>query len=348
MDTNSYLQKWSEKLSLSLEDIKKEFNVTLEKEKSNQPDLEKAEQSALKTLALQYKKMLRSSAVGFEGIIIGASDCNDIIARQRKTAEDLYLSDPQQAIAQGITDEEGNPLDTKPQWNNGKTNPRFGKPLPQNAFIRNLFGVATKVNSGQEPKFFSITVNGEGAVSDDIPMFKPIRFMGIDRTPQGVTNQFTLNASQFTTFVEDNTLDFGTIEEIIRTVCGDKIVNLNDLNAYHIADPLNYNRVAIVIADVSQIGTEPTAFGSRIMMLEDLDNLEDIDAKGLTCWISERTPIDFAEGNKVIVVGRTGQSKVKDENGNVTEELGDVTMGVYGVFPIPDPVTETAENLTTE
>ena len=85
------------------------------------------------------------------------------------------------------------------------------------------------------------------------------------------------------------------------------------------------------------LNLEPTAFGSRIMSIEDSEaTLEDLDAKGVTCWLPTRVEVNFAEGSKVIVVGRTAQGKKKDDKGNATEELGDVTLNVYGLYALPE------------
>ena len=119
----------------------------------------------------------------------------------------------------------------------------------------------------------------------------------------------------------------------------------------------NFNRVVVTIGDVSLLNLEPTSMGSRIMVLEDTENnLEDLDKKGITCWLPPRIKIDFAEGSRVMVVGRTAQSKKKDDAGEITEELGDVTINVYGIYALPEykislpdeilPITE--ENLEIE
>ena len=112
---------------------------------------------------------------------------------------------------------------------------------------------------------------------------------------------------------------------------------MNELNSYHGRVKDDYNRLVVVEADVSALNLEPNTFGSRMMFVEDGDaTLEDLDTAGLTCWLPERIDINFAEGSKVLVAGRTAQGKKKDNKGNVTEELGDITLNVYGLYPIPE------------
>jgi len=340
VDINNYLKTWSDKLSLPLTEIESEFNKILEEEKAIHKDLtdEQQRDRALKRLALTYKKQLRSPAVGFEGILIGASDCVDMVAKTRREAKELFKNDPQSAVAQGVTNEEGEPLDIKQEWNSGKTNPRYGKPLPEHNFIRNLFGIAVKTNCQDTPKVFSMAVTGEKAEKEDLPIFRPVKFMAIDRTPPEIGEKaYKLNASQFTNFVINEDIKLPKYDELIKQCCGDSIVELKNVNEYHLSVKDDYNRLAIIIGDVSSLNLEPTSVGSRIMVIEDINSsLDDLDAKGMTCWVPPRSNVDFAEGSKVIAIGRTAQGKLRDEAGNPTEELGDVTLNVYGLYPMPE------------
>lgn len=355
MNKEEYIKNWAEKLSLTVEEIESEFSKLLEDEQSIHPTLndEQKNQRALQRLALTYKKQLRSPAVGFEGIIIGTSDCIDIIARQRREAIELYRVDPQTAIAEGITNEEGVPLDARKEWANGKQNQNYGKPLPDHNFMRNIFGIATKTKTKEAPRFFSININGDKATNEDIPLFKPVRFMAIDRTtPEQGDTMYQLNASTFTNFAVDNKLQLPSYRDLISKYY--KITNLKEILAYHEINKDNFNRVVVVEGDVSSLNLEPTSAGSRVMVVEDSSTaLEDLDAKGITCWVPKKINIDFAEGSRVLVVGKTSQGKKKDADGNYTEELGDVTINVYGCYAIPEykiaqpeeinPITE--ENL---
>ena len=215
MDKQEYLTKWSEKLSLRVEEIEAEFSKVLEEETIIHPDLsvEQRELRTLQRLALMYKKQLRSPAVGFEGVIIGLGECNDIVAKQKREAVTLFKTDPQTAISEGVTDEEGTPLDTREKWSTGRTNPQYGKPLPEHNYLRNVWGIVTKTKSDDGPRFFSMTLSGEKASNEDIPIFKAVRFMGIDRSKDA--EEYKLNASQFTNFIEDETLALPAYRELL-------------------------------------------------------------------------------------------------------------------------------------
>ncbi len=336
MEKEEYFKEWSEKLSLSVEEIDVEFNKLLEDEKNIHANLneEQHQQRALKRLALVYKKQLRSPAVHFEGIVIGLGDCIDTTARQKREAVELYRADPQTAINERITSESGVPLDTRKEWSTGRANPRYGKPLPENNFLRNIWGIVTKTQSNEQPKFFQMVISGEAATDETLPIFKPVKFMAIDKSLEG-SEEYKLNFSTLTKFVVEEGLQLPQFRELIENYIG--ITKLSELENYHDAMKDDYNRLVVVEADVSALNLEPNSFGSRIMFVEDGDAaLEDLETTGLTCWLPERINVDFAEGSKVLVTGRTAQGKKRDDDGNLTEELRDVTLNVYGLYPIPE------------
>ena len=330
MEKQQYLKQFAEKLSITIEQTEAEFNKLLEDEKDihKELSLEEQEMRALKRLALTYKKQMRSPAVGFEGIIVAISDVVDVVARQRREAQELYRTDPTTAISEGITNEEGTPLDTRKEWANTQPNPQFGKPLPEHNYLRNVWAIAKKSNSEESPKFFNMILSGEKAQDDTIPIFKPVRFMAIDRGEK-------INSSQFTSFTIDESLELPEFKGLLIQFM--RYYFIKELENYHNSVKDDFSRLVAVEGDVSLLNLEPTSFGSRVMVLEDAEaSLEDLEAKSLTCWIPERIDLDFAEGSKVIVIGRTAQGKKRDDKGNVTEEPGDITLNVYGLYVLPE------------
>lgn len=339
MEINELLKKWSEKMGVSVSIVEKDYNKVLSEAKQNLKGLDNdaLSQRALKILSLSYKRQLRSPAIGFEGIVIGVSDAVDTVAKSKKEAVELYKTDPQLAISQGLVSEDGVPLDTRKEWASGKPNQNFGNPLPEKNLLRNVFGIAIKTKvENDTPKFFSMTISGDKAENDEYLLFKPVRFMAIDKTaPELLDKAYTLNSSFFTEFIVDEEINLPKIEDLLKSCIS--FVDIKNLEEYHKANKENFNRIVAVAGDVVSLNLQPTSIGSRVMTIEDGNSsLEDLDAKGVTCWISPRINIDFAEGSKVVVIGRTGQGKKKDEQGNLTEELGDVTLNVFGLYPLPE------------
>jgi len=328
MEKQEYLKQWSEKISIPVAQVEQEFLSLFNEEKLIHKDLslEQQEMRALKRLGLTYRKQMKSPAIGFEGICVAISDAVDIVAKQKREAQELFRADPITAVSQGITNEEGIPLDSRELWSTGRANPAFGKPLPEHNYLRNIWVVAKKTNSEVEPRLYQMLLSGEKAQNENIPIFKPMRFMAIDKEDK-------LNPSQFTTFVVDETLALPKIETILKQFID--TVDISQLEAYNSANKTEQNRLCVVEGDCSMLNLEPTAFGSRIMVVENTDNIESLDAPGLTCWLPPRVNINFGEGSKVLVIGRTGQGFKKDEAGNKTGELGDVTLNTFGVYALP-------------
>ena len=346
IDTKVYFDLWSEKLSISLADIQSEFDGLVANEKDIHKDLTDDEQQthALKRLALVYKKQLRSPAIGFEGMVIGMGDLFDTVRKMRQAGMDAYRVNPHEAITQGITDSEGVPLDTREVFGTGRANSEFGKPLPEHSYIRNVIGVAVRANVEEKPKVFSMTLNGEKAENIDVKLFQPVKFRAINKSEEGDAS-FVLNGSSVTKFDISSTISMPAPIEVLRKVCGDMFVPIAKAEEYHKANKDDFNRLALIEADVSILGTEPTKTGSKLMVIEDMDaSMEDIASPGMTCWVPKSVPLDFAEGSKVIVVGRTSQGMSRD---NPTE-LGDVMVNVFGIYAIPEYKIEAAVPMTDE
>jgi len=351
MELNDYIESWSEKLSISEQDIEKEYQGLLAEEKQIHPQLKEEEHkiNALQRLAMSYKKQLRSPAVGFEGMIIAVGDVVDTVQRQKQEARTLYKENPQKAITNSVTDEDGTPLDTRKEWSEGRPNRNYGKPLPEHNYLRTAFGVALKKNIENSVKFFILNLSGEVA-NTEVPIFQPVQFRAIDRTPPELgEEEYRLNSSTFTNFIIDESLNLPPLKQLLDTYCGNSKVTIDNLDAYHIANEKDYSRLAIVEGDVTTLILEPTSVGSRRMIIDDEKGMFDMDSPGVTCWVPERINIDFAEQSKVIVLGRTSQGKKLDEQGNQTDEPGDVMLNVYGLYAIPEyKISPHVKELTME
>jgi hypothetical protein len=333
---------------MSVEAIQTLYDKAIANEKIIHKDLSEEDQQtrAIIVVGLALRKQLKSPAIGFDGMILADSGKRDTIEKLKKSAMKVYIENPQEAIAQGLTNEEGYPLDPRPTWSTGRANPGFGKLLPENSWIRTIHGIALKSSTEGEPKFFTMTLNGDVAANDDIPMYTPVTFRAIDKSTEGAT-QLTLNASTYTRFDKsDKKLPSAT--ELISQYCSDMILDISKLEEYHKANKNDYNRLVIIRGDVSILALEPNSIGNRRLTLESENAFEDLDAIGTTCWIPEHINLDFAENSKVIVIGSTSQG-FKYENGAKTEELGDVMINAYGVHAIPEyKVQIDVEEITEE
>ena len=333
MDTKVYFEKWAEKLSVPVEDIQAEFDSIVNNDlKEFELSVEDKEKRALQMLVLHYKKQLRSPAIGFEGMIIGVGDLFDMSRKLRQTAMDAFRENPHDAIENGVTDADGNPLDNRAVFGSGKENRQFGKPLPEHNYIRNIVGVALRANVEEAPKVFTMSISGDKAENLVIPVFTPVKFRAINKSDDSDT-QFTLNGSSVTEFVVSDKIQMPAPQIVLEKVCGHMMVPLNELDEYHKTAKDDFNRLSVTLADVSMIGENVTSVGNRMMVLEDMAaSMDDLDAPGTTCWVPESIDLDFGEGSKVLVIGKTSQGKSRDD----PNELGEVMINVMGVYALPE------------
>jgi hypothetical protein len=333
---------------MSISNIQTLYEEAIETEKNIHKDLSEDEQKtrALQGLSTEFKKQLRSPAVGFEGMVFAASDKRDLVANLKKSAMAVYIDNPHEAIEKGLTNDEGIPLDPRPTWSTGRENPGFGKPFPEHSWIRTVYGIALKSSEQGEPKFFTMTLNGDVAANDNISMYTPVKFRAIDKSSEGDA-QYALNASMYTKF-ENADLSLPKPMDLISKFCNNMTLDMNKLDEYHATNKTNYNRMVIIKGNVSTLHLEPNSIGNKKMIIESENSFEDLDAIGTTCWIPAHINLDFAEKSKVIVIGSTSQG-FKYENGQKTEELGDVMINTYGVYAIPEyKVSVEVEELTED
>ncbi len=284
-------------------------------------------------------------------MIFGATDKRDIVQKMKQTAKIAFSKDPSQAIEMGLTNEEGIPLDNRETWSTGRQNPGYNKPLPEHNWIRTVFGIAKLSNEDTSPQFFRLNMNGAVAECDNIPLFIPIKFRAINKTDI-VAEELTFNSSTFTKFNPIKT-DMGSIIDLITKFANKYALEINQLDDFHQNNKTDFNRLVLIKGDISTLIMEPTSNGTRRMILESESAIEDLDAIGLTCWVPKHINIDFAENSKVIVLASTSQGK-KYVDGVQTEELGDISLNVFGLYAIPEykiliDVEEiTEENTPTE
>ena len=340
MDRKSYFEQWCKKLGMKIEDMEKEYQAVLTEEKEIHKDLpiEQQEQRALLRVSMNYKKQLKSPAVTFEGVVVGVGDAFDAVKKQRQTAEDMYTGNMEKAIREGVTDSEGRPLDTRRTWSGGRENNNFGKPLPEHSWVRTVYVIATKSGETATPRFGVLSMNGDVAKVEGIPVFVPVKFKAIDKTKQGEV-VMRMNSSLFTKFERDDSVQLPAIPQVLRTFMPDSVASIEDLDMWHEANKDNMNRLVVVEGDADTINLEPTAFGSKLLVLTDASKTLDIEADSprVTCWVPGRMKIDFGMQSRIIVLGRTTRGAKRMEDGSWDKnQPGDILINVCSIYVYPE------------
>jgi len=323
-------EKLKTQLGLTDDELNKKYESLKAEAKAKHPSA--SEEDVMKrariSLRGEYKRQRMSPAVYFEGMIIRDMGCIDVERGRREAAIAAFQADAEKAIADGITDANGTPLETRATWPDGSPNPMYGKPLPEHRWLRNIEGVARTMKSELKP--FTLTLRDKKALEFKFPTFTPVSFRANikQETPAG----FVLNQSVLTDFTRTN-ISIDVYKDVL-PFYQDKLVDLKDIRQFHDANANDWRRMAIVQGDVLFIGDE-TRTGNIPMAIDD-DSLE-LDATGVTCWVPGHFNIDFGIGSRVIVVANTSLGKNR-------EGQEEVFLNVQGLYAIPEWKVESSES----
>lgn len=225
------------------------------------------------------------------------------------------------------------PIDSTAAYGTFK-NKNYGRPLPKSEFRRS--GVFVGEVQGEMGKYY---FNYKGAHSVDFnpKTFEFVHFTCIvnsndDTKIHGVTDKTTASLV-YNNDMGADAIDTSqiSIRDTLMELSESNFCPLIDLDRYHtsITDNPNWNdRFVFTDGSVTSINMTPTANGSRIITLDDLNTDFDFDNEGwsgTTCWVPKHIEVDFGIGSNVIVVGRTSQPR--DTDGN----MQNVSINVTGL-----------------
>ena len=357
MSDEELFAKLAESLGVSVEQVREDYNKIVEEVKVDERFVDTDEttihQIARNRLVARKRRELASPAITWEGIILGVGDLVDAVARQRQLTEQAFKIDPLKTT-QGWTyggrpvlaDENGTPL--YPNTPGNQKMRRVGKPLAEHSWLRNIYGVAApidkKTRQAGEPRPFGMLLSGNRAVraGNEIPMNVPVRFKGINKTTDEHNREgvYAISDSTLTKFEQAPDLKLPPMEEILTNVCSKKFVTLGELAEYHTTVKDAPDRWIITEGTVSILNLEPNPITQNMRMVLDDESLLFAPQKeggriGVTCWIptDRKIELDFAQDSRIYVVGKTTQGRQRDPiTGELTDELGDVMINVYGIY----------------
>lgn len=270
----------------------------------------------------KWNRELNSDADMFEGFIVGAGTPFDAVKNRRKTAKKVFEENPEKAIEEGLTDEEGNPLDNRKKFRSGGKNPNYGDKLPEHNWLRQIIGVYTKVGSDQKPKKFWMTLRGDNATSLDLPIMEAVRFRGneADAERDGVQIINSIRDMRFNVFDSDDIKP-----EIAIDMFSDDFVNLEDVKDIN-ENKLGYDELYATEGWVEYVPTRtPDDQNMRISISND-----ELGMEQYTVWLPDHLKkyVDFEVGSKVWVFGHIRTSMYNDEK--------TYQVNAWGLYPYPE------------
>jgi len=271
-----------------------------------------------------FGQELRSPALIFEGITLGVTEPFDMVRTARRAAMEAWQENPQNAIAKGICDANGIPLDTKAVFASSKANPNFGKPLPEHSYIRNVVGV---VEHDGKMKLFSMPL-GDKHINVPVIGMMPYTFRANVAGKQNDPKVLSLNPY--------SKIEFAVMKADMSEALQDNAalyeshrLALAEIQQFHGRVAGDPQRFAIVEADVMYIDPQPNPnTGNRMIVLAD-DSLAP-DHPGITAWIPGSIPVDFGSGSRVVLCGQTTETTFQAEEGL------NYIINVTGIYAIPE------------
>jgi len=302
------LQEWSQKLGVPVETLQGMVNQAKQKLIQLYPNRDDAfyTKRALRLVALQYAKQLRSPAVTLVGVVFAVGPKVDTTSAMANMARQLW-ADPNtraQAIADGIVTEDGTPLDTRRELAPGRKNPNYGKPL-QPFYQRNALGIFKKFGETQK-KLTVMTLRQEKA-DLELPLNKPIQLRMNVREESDY--MMVCTSSRATEVQPSNDPDFAgwTPEKTMQMLDSAPFkVSPLELDEYYEKHKDERIVFALIEGDLITVDETPTSTGNYRCELGDLE--ADIAALPTSMFVPadmyESTIKNLGLGSRLIVVAR--------------------------------------------
>jgi len=282
----------------------------------------------------EFRSALRSRAVAFTGMFLGASEPYDIVARKRAQAAQMFLEDPAKAVQLNLTDANGVPLDSLATFSTGRPNPNFRKPLPEHQWLKNALGVFNSPTG--EVKLGTMVLRDQLAEAE-LPLYTPLAFRA-NISSNSTEQMWVLNQSKYTEFVP-TTVKMPTVGELLNSPIVKPLrVPLVNIEAW-VAE--HDNRTPILVdADVEAIGEPSEVTGNVLVMLNDA--ARDIEAPAIGCFVGPRNQkyIDFGIASRVSVIGTCRTTEFMEEE--------TVNITCWGIYAYPELKTNRQPVITKD
>lgn len=352
--SESIFKTWAEKLGKEESEIQEEYKEAYERNRAKQPSDEAAHQYTLMQLRTKYRAELRTSAIWFDMLIIGKSEPNFYMKKRYDNAKAIFEDSKSEAIDAGLTDETGEPLETRATLYNGDPNPNYRRPLKDVDFgkksdgtrrtyadkaVATVIGLARKKNT-DEIKRFTMTLFDESALKD-FPILMPSEARA--NLQEELPEEFKLGMSTATKFtpIKEEIEEFD-IGKIWNADYFDK-VEIPKLEIWNDENSGDFDAVVMTRGMVSAINMEGPRYNNVFIDEVTTEIGDDFDddniAPATMVQVPKSVPIDFAEGSLIVVFGRTWR-------GYATEDgEGQINITSYSVWAPPEFKVEVEEEV---
>ena len=343
MDTKK-LEAWASKSGQSVDELTAKYNDIFATLPTSVPEAQK-DKRTLQLLKSDIQANLRSPAVTFRGIIVGAEDPRDMMLAIKNKLMQEYQSDPQGVLDSGRArlDAETNELiltDSRKEIN-GKPNSRFGQDQPATLWVRRVILAVRKAN---DDNWVAAKLQLRGDIAKtDLPYFQEVEFRALGDTTNA--DFYDLRSSSTTSFrsVESDV----NAHDIVSNAFADKFKPLGEIDLdYHASTRGDYEAFCVTEGTVDVLRRiESEKASSDLLVLN--DETLSLDADSVTCWVPKtlRGHTNFGRGSVVTVFARTSIGKKYDREAKKQTDEDVISLNAIGVFPVPGLATPADEEL---
>jgi len=341
--TTKVLSEWATQLGREPAELTKMYNDAYEILAKMGKPADQLEEMAKTRVRSQLRNEFASPAVSFRGRILAKSDAFNVNANAWEEAAEMNKSpERQQWIDQRAINEAGQPLDMREIFSKSKKkNPNFGKILPKENFLANVFGVFLSAKGDPLPG--KVTLSGKKA-KIVVPVDVPVQVRLNDKSEKGATYR-TLSSGTPTEFKPIQDPDIPDAETLITMYCEQFFTTLKHLESVHQAFiPANATkpdptRITVVEAELISLDSEvnPKSHNYRMVIGDESLGFTEKERRGTTVWVSEAiypAVKDAGRGTRMYVIGQTTQPQTSRDftTGETVNKPGDVGINAMGIF----------------
>jgi len=269
------------------------------------------EERTVRKMVSYYTLQEKTLGVETEAIFIGFKDNDFGTTNLYSRAIEMFRTNPEQAVADGLTNSNGQPL----------YNSRYdkGKIIElDDLFIRNYYGFIKTANGVVKG-----SLNGKVKFFKDNnlkpELFKSVKFKANKSDVKSTEKYLHFNLGIASTVETVGKLTAVEVNELLTKHYSDEIIKITELKQYVKNNIGNFDKFCIVKGDVFKIiestGTKLEKRTNAEIQKQGVLGINDVDGNALTCYVNPDLDMNFSEITQdLIIIGSPSINKEEEVN----------------------------------
>ena len=336
------LELIAKKSGKTLAEVQTAYGVALKSLPASIKAEVRKQQTALLIVNRDLAVNTRSTAVVYEGVIVGAKRVRDLMEGVRTRALEAYNKDPQKALDEQLVklSDDGQTvivLDNRTE-SNGQPNKKLGQPRPEHMFMRECFIAARKPGETDFSVGKISLWNQQAKLT--IPILKNVEFKANGGIEDGKLN---LRSGVDTIFEIKSENNDDVMNIIDNSFTSEEYKTLAELFDYHKsiqASPERFDKFIVTEGTVDWINISDDNTKNHSITLNSNELPE--GSRGIKVWIPNELGnlLTFGRGSIVSVIGYTSMGK--GWNSELKQQTNEevVQINAYGIIGRPGLTTQ--------